>query len=292
MKSLSMLLAAAVVISPVYGHIPVASAQVEARDSLRGFRFTTKRRVVLMPIQDVSGGQASGLTQFAGEVLNQTLRNGGVKTVAWFKVQRKLKEVMSGGAATSPTGMAGSGNPYGQASPYGQGNPYAQQMQMMQMQQMQMMNAGMASRFGGGGGNSGAQGLVNDSNIIELIEAAKILGARYIIRPVVLKASGTQNSTTSINPVGAMFGMPSKRKVEKNSEIDIKVDIISTSAEDIIASKTFTGRTVQVGKERANKLNGITGMQFFGGGSNTDQMKAAFYNTMDKIVEFLEYKMV
>jgi hypothetical protein len=92
--------------------------------------------------------------------------------------------------------------------------------------------------------------------------------------------------------MGAMFGMPTNRKVEKNSEIDIKVDIISTSAEDIIASKTFTGRTVQVGKERANKLNGITGMQFFGGGSNTDQMKAAFYNTMDKIVEFLEYKMV
>ena len=293
MKALSALLIASIAVAPsLIAEQPVV-AQEQVRDSLSGFRFTTKRRVVVMPVQDKSGGQAGGLTDFAGEVLNQTLRNGGVKTVAWFKVQRKLKEMMSGGAAASPMGM-GAASPYGGGSPYGQGNPqaaYMQQMQMMQMQQMQMMNAGMASRFGGGGGNSGAQGLVNDSNIIELIEAAKVLGARYIIRPVVLKASGTQNSTTSITPMGAIFGGSGKRKVETNSEIDIKIDIISTREEDIIASRTFTGRTVQVGKERANRLNGITGMQFFGGGSNTDQMKAAFYNTMDKIVDFLEYKM-
>lgn len=277
MKSLPILLVAALAISPVLGPFQVASAQEEARESLRGFRFTTKRRVVLMPIQDVSGGQATGLTQFAGEVLNQTLRNGGVKTVAWFKVQRKLKEVMSGAAATSSMGSSGL-------------NPYAQQMQMQQMQmqmQMQMMNAA----YGGRGGNNGAQGLVNDSNIIELIESAKILGARYIIRPVILKASGTQNASTSISPVGAIFGIPARVKVENNSEIDIKIDIISTLQEDIIASKTFTGRTVQVGKDRANRLDGITGMQFFGAGTDSNQMKAAFYNTMDKIVEFLEYKM-
>ena len=153
----------------------------------------------------------------------------------------------------------------------------------------QLRNMGMY----GAVGNSNAQSLVNDSNIIELIAVAKSLGARYIIRPIILKASSTQNASTSINPMGAVFGIGSTRtKVENNSEVDIKVEIISTSQEDIIASRTFTGNTTQVGKDRANRLDGITGMKFFGGGTNSDQMKAAFYNTMDKIVEFLEYKMV
>ena len=256
---------------------PGAHAQLESsRDSLSGFRFSTRRKVVLMPVQDKSGGQAGTLTDFATEVFNQTIRNGGVRTIAWFKVQRQLQNTLSGGGVNNVAGIQNSANPYA--------------MQMQQMQMLQMRNMGMYGSMG----NSGAQSLVNDSNIIELIAVAKSLGARYIIRPIILKASSTQNATTSINPMGAFLGVGSstRTKVENNSEVDIKVEIISTSQEDIIASRTFTGNTTQVGKDRANRLDGITGMQFFGGGSNSDQMKAAFYNTMDKIVEFLEYKMV
>ena len=105
MKAFSALLIASMAVAPsLIAEQPVV-AQEQVRDSLSGFRFTTKRRVVVMPVQDKSGGQAGGLTDFAGEVLNQTLRNGGVKTVAWFKVQRKLKEMMSGGCLlyTSPS---------------------------------------------------------------------------------------------------------------------------------------------------------------------------------------------
>ena len=99
MKAFSALLIASMAVAPsLIAEQPVV-AQEQVRDSLSGFRFTTKRRVVVMPVQDKSGGQAGGLTDFAGEVLNQTLRNGGVKTVAWFKVQRKLKEMMSGGVS-------------------------------------------------------------------------------------------------------------------------------------------------------------------------------------------------
>jgi len=260
---------------------PRAHAQLESsRDSLSGFRFSTRHKVVLMPVQDKSGGQAAALTDFATEVFNQTIRNGGVRTIAWFKVQRQLQNTLSGG------GVGGGVNNV--AGIQNSANPYAMQMQQMQM--LQMRNMGMYGSMG----NSGAQSLVNDSNIIELIAVAKSLGARYIIRPIILKASSTQNATTSINPMGAFLGVGSstRTKVENNSEVDIKVEIISTSQEDIIASRTFTGNTTQVGKDRANRLDGITGMQFFGGGSNSDQMKAAFYNTMDKIVEFLEYKMV
>ena len=254
-----------------------ACAQLEApRDSLSGFRFSTRRKVVLMPVQDKSGGQAGALTDFATEVFNQTIRNGGVRTIAWFKVQRQLQNTLSGGGVNNVAGIQNNSNPYA--------------MQMQQMQMLQMRNMGMYGSLG----NSGAQSLVNDSNIIELIAVGKSLGARYIIRPIILKASSTQNASTSINPMGAVFGIGSSTriKVENNFEVDIKVEIISTSQEDIIASRTFTGKTTQVGKDRANRLDGITGQQFFGGGTNSDQMKAAFYNTMDKIVEFLEYKMV
>ena len=263
-----------------------AFAQLEApRDSLSGFRFSTRRKVVLMPVQDKSGGQAGALTDFATEVFNQTIRNGGVRTIAWFKVQRQLQNTLSGG------GVGGGVNNV--AGIQNSANPYAMQMQQMQMQQMQMLQMRTMGMYGSTG-NSGAQSLVNDSNIIELIAVAKSQGARYIIRPIILKASSTQNASTRINPMGAVFGIGSstRTKVENNSEVDIKVEIISTSQEDIIASRTFTGNTTQVGKDRANRLDGITGMKFFGGGTNSDQMKAAFYNTMDKIVEFLEYKMV
>ena len=273
---ISALAAGSLTVLPEQG----AHAQLESsRDSLSGFRFSTRHKVVLMPVQDKSGGQAGALTEFATEVFNQTIRNGGVKTIAWFKVQRQMQNTLSGGGVGGGmNNVAGIQNSH---------NPYAMQMQQMQM--LQMRNMGMYGAMG----NSGAQSLVNDSNIIELIAVAKSLGARYIIRPIVLKASSTQNASTSINPMGAIFGIGSstRTKVENNSEVDIKVEIISTTAEDIIASRTFTGNTTQVGKARANRLDGITGMQFFGGGSNSDQMKAAFYDTMDKIVEFLEYKM-
>ena len=56
----------------------------------------------------------------------------------------------------------------------------------------------------------------------------------------------------------------------------------------LIAIKTFSGRSVQVSKERANILDGITGSAAFGGGSNINQTKIAFYDILDKIVEFLE----
>ena len=61
--------------------------------------------------------------------------------------------------------------------------------------------------------------------------------------------------------------------------------------EDIIASKTFSGRSVLVGKERANVLDGITGSQIFSSGTDSDQTRIAFYDTIDKIVDFLSDKM-
>lgn len=138
-----------------------ACAHLEApRDSLSGFRCSTRRKVVLMPVQDKSGGQAGALTDFATEVFNQTIRNGSVRTIAWFKVQRQLQNTLSGGGVDIVAGIQNNSNPYA--------------MQMQQMQVLQMRNMGMYGSMG----NSGAQSLVNDSNIIELIAVGKSLGAR------------------------------------------------------------------------------------------------------------------
>jgi curli biogenesis system outer membrane secretion channel CsgG len=86
-------------------------------------------------------------------------------------------------------------------------------------------------------------------------------------------------------------GAAVRTKTENNAEVDLKIDIINTYEEDIIASKTFSGRSVLVGKERANVLDGITGSQIFSAGSTADQSRIAFYDTIDKIVEFLDDKM-
>ena len=251
----------------------VEEYQKEENETLRGIRTHTKRKVVLMPVSSAGGGGGgyvnpmmmsgggggAALAPFATEIMTQAFLNEGIKTVAWFKVSKELKEVLGEGQQNA--------------------SPYAQQMQQMQMMQ-------------GGGGQS----LVNDNNLNELIVAARNLGACYVVRPVILKASNTKDSKTSGNPLGVAFGVSRmKTTTNSNAEVDIKISIISTREEldnPIIAIKTFSGRSVQVSKERANVLDGITGGAAFGGGSNTNQTKIAFYDTIDKIVEFLEDKMI
>ena len=235
----------------------------ESNETLRGIRSHTNRKVVLMPITSATGnanpymgammGTSSNgaeLTGFATEIMNQSFRNEGIKTVAWFKVSKKLKEVLN----------TSSGNSYSGVNIYG-----------------------------------GNQTQVNDENLNEVIEVAKELDACYVVRPVILKASNTSNTQTSYNPVGIALGfggLAGSSKTTNNAEIDIKIDIISTREEDIIASKTFSGRSAQVTKKRANTLDGITGSNLFSGGSSNDQLRIAFYDTIDKIVEFLEDKML
>ena len=223
----------------------------QKKESLRGIRTHTNKKVVLMPVTNANTSnspympQINDLSGFATEIMNQSFRNEGIQTVAWFKVSKKLKEVI------------GENN----QSPYG--------------------------------AFVGSSNLVSDENINELIITAKELGACYIVRPVILKSSANTKTSTSANPLGVMVfgGLAVKTKTESNAEVDLKIDIINTNEEDIIASKTFSGRSALVGKERANILDGITGSQIFSAGSSSDQTRIAFYDTIDKIVEFLDDKM-
>lgn len=251
-----------------YGAVPnrqkPATKNPEAgQDALRGIQNTTSNKVVIMPVVDKSG-QRSSLPEFATEVLNQSVRNGGITTVAWFKVEKQLKTEL----AASKTSNSNPLDAYSTA--------YA---------------AAYAATTGINTGSSIL--LANDSNLNELITAGKKLGARYILRSVILKQSN--NTETKIRQeitFSTLFGFGSPYKTEQvtSAEVDVKVDIISTIQEDIIASKTFSGRSVSVDKERANRLDGITGMQIFGSGSTGDATKIAFYDTIDKIVEFLQAK--
>ena len=210
----------------------------DSGETLRGIRSTTASAVILVPVTDKSG-QGSALAEFATEVINQSVRNGGIKTVAWFKVEKALKKELAGS------------------------NPYAM---------------------------AGGSGLVNDSNMNEVISSGKKLGAKYILRPVILKQSNNSETTggTKCLPFVGCIATPTQTK--NNAEVDVKVDIISIREEDIIASKTFSGRSQEVNKERALRLDGITGMQIFSGSSQTDSTKIAFYDTIDKIVDFLQAK--
>ena len=233
-----------------------------SKETLRGIRYHTKRKVVLMPVTSASGSAASpygvpvpgagaDLSGFATEIMNQSFRNEGIKTVAWFKVSKKLKELLAS-----------------------QNNNQQQMMVNMYGQQ---------------------SSIVNDENLNEVIQVAKDFSACYVVRPVILKSSSNTNTKTSYNPVGLAFGfggLAGSTKTTSNAEIDLKIDIISTREEDIIASKTFSGRSALVSKDRANVLDGITGASIFSGGSQSDQTRIAFYDTIDKIVEFLEDKML
>jgi hypothetical protein len=210
-------------------------------EALRGIRSTTRSKVVLMPVTDKSG-QGSSLDEFASEVLNQALLNGGISTVPWFKVNKELKQAMKGGNVYAPVLI------------------------------------GSSSRA------------VSDENIPELIATSKKLGARYILRPVILSQSQNSEVRTGMT-VGMLFGLggPSVKRSD-SATVTVKLDIISTLEEDIIASKTFSGQSQQVTKDRANVLDGITGMQIFSQGSSMDSTKIAFYDTVDKIAEFLQDK--
>ena len=99
------------------------SSQIsEATDeTLRGIRYHTKRKVVLMPVTSKEGSNSTNnynpfastsggaaLTGFATEIMNQSVLNEGINTVAWFKVTKELKKVVGNVANyNDPFGSSG-----------------------------------------------------------------------------------------------------------------------------------------------------------------------------------------
>ena len=110
------------------------------------------------------------------------------------------------------------------------------------------VNAAMNKKFGQTGLDRAD--LTNDSFIPELMEVGKTLGARYIIRPVILNQTDSSSTETRANPaafvpVVGMFARSTKTKTKtktmSSATVTLKIDIISIKEEDSIGAKRFEG---------------------------------------------------
>ena len=223
--------------------------------------------IIVMPVVDKSGHtgmQGNAFSEFTTEVLNQAVRNTGVKTLAWFKVSKALEEEVYGISDQKSKS----------ASPF-----------------KMVLSPGLK------------QDLTSDLYITEMIQAAKRLKAKYIIRPVILKLFTSSKIETEAPTCLPIIGCVNKGKSDLFvfGEADIKIDIISTSQEDIVASRTFSGRSVDVTKDRANRIDAVVGSQYFKSESDTcatrdkdicneGKLKLALYDTVDKVVDFIGNK--
>ena len=152
------------------------------------------------------------------------------------------------------------------------------------------VNAAMNKKFGQTGLNRAD--LTNDSFIPELMEVGKTLGARYIIRPVILNQTDSSSTETRANPaafvpVVGMFARSTKTKTKSSATVTLKIDIISIKEEDIIGAKRFEGAV------RDEKTS--SGYSYsYGATSSTGGMsamaKGALYDAIFQAVDFISDK--
>lgn len=133
--------------------------------------------------------------------------------------------------------------------------------------------------------------LLSDGSLMDLIKVGKKNGVSYILRPVLLKKSLAASAQTQQTGWGYVLGGSLNTQIFVDSEIDLKVDIIDVKSEDIVGSKTFSGRSRSVTKERANTLDGIIGQSIVLPGNEQESYQAAFYDTVDKVLDFLLLKL-
>tara|TARA_B100001939_G_scaffold318118_1_gene305284 strand:+ start:100 stop:990 length:891 start_codon:yes stop_codon:yes gene_type:complete len=152
------------------------------------------------------------------------------------------------------------------------------------------VNSAMNKKFGQTGLNRAD--LTNDAFIPELMEVGKTLGARYIIRPVILNQTDSSSTETRANPaafvpVVGMFARSTKTKTKSSATVTLKIDIISIKEEDIIGAKRFEGAV------RDEKTS--SGYSYsYGASSSTGGMsamaKGALYDAIFQAVDFISDK--
>ena len=234
----------------------------------RGKKVNRIRPIIIMPVVDKSGHkgmQGGAFKDFSTEILNQAMRNTGVKTVPWFKVSKALEQEV-----------------YGLSNTKQSNSPYAL-----------MIVPGMK------------QDLTSDLYITEMISAGEKLKADYIVRPVVLKLLTSSRVDTKKGRCLPMLGCSSdKTQLRVYGDVSIKIDIISIAEQDFLASRTFNGRSVDVTKERAVRIDNVVGSRVFADESafscesdiknkdicNESKLKIAIYDTIDKIVDYVDAK--
>lgn len=269
MRSVARGIATAAACLTVAGLVPIEALSQDSSSSGPSIFSGTKRsltsKIILMPVVDKSSysGSQGAFKDFTTEVLNQAIRNSGVTTLPWFKVSKALEEEVYGAPSA------------GQSS-----SPFRM-----------VMGAGLK------------QDLTSDLYVSEMISAGSKLRADYIIRPVILKLTTSSKVETTRPTCLPIFGCVNKgtSSLQVFGEADIKVDIISIRQQDIIASRTFSGRSVEVTKERLLRIDALVGSQAFSSPDcsgiisdkdicNDSKLKLALYDTVDKVVEFIDLK--
>jgi hypothetical protein len=224
--------------------------KAQERDRLKNVSFSTKGSIILMPCRDKSGNQLMGVStenEFCTETFNQLIRDGGAKTVSWFKVNAELQKIVDSGKKNNSS------------------NPFLS------------------------GTNMGASrgDYTNDSYIPELIRAGKMLGAKYVIRPVVLNKESVQSNETKVSMGFMGFGAGAKSLSEKKANVTIKIDVISVAEQDIIGSKSFVGSV-------SEKKSGGVGYELdrnVGGGGMDGPTRSAMMEAIYKSVEYVSERM-
>jgi hypothetical protein len=233
----------------IVASVPV-SALAQDQDRLKNVSFSTKGAIILMPCRDKSGNQLMGMTtenEFCTETFNQLVRDGGAKTVTWFKVNSELQRILDSGKKNSSS------------------NPFLS------------------------GTNMGASrgDYTNDSYIPELIKAGKALGAKYVVRPVVLNKESVQSSNTKVSMGFMGFGAGARTESEKKANVTIKVDIIGVADQDIIGSKSFSGSI----SEKKTSGAGYELDRSGGAGGLDGPTRAAMMEAIYKAVEYVSERM-
>ena len=152
------------------------------------------------------------------------------------------------------------------------------------------VNSAMNKKFGQTGLNRAD--LTNDSFIPELMEVGKTLGARYIIRPVILNMTDTSSTETKTNPaafvpVFGMFASSTKTKTKSSATVTLKVDIISIREEDIIGAKRFEGAVRD--EKTSSGFSYSYGASSSMGGMSA-KAKGALYDAIYQAVDFISDK--
>ena len=183
-----------------------------------------------MPCVDKSGtdlmsGGGTTNNEFCTETYNQLMRDGGAKTISWFKVNSELERIVKGAAKNA--------------------NPFLS------------------------GTSLGKTDYTNDMYIPELIKAAKVLGAKYIIRPVVLNKESTQEQNMNV----------------RTGFMGIGAGVDRSSSQDIVASKSFAG-DVNTTKKTQKGL-GFESNSFGSAGGMDAGTRAAMTDAIYKSIEYI-----
>ena len=222
----------------------------EQEDKIRNVTFATNASVVLMPCMDKSGNAVMGMptkNEFCTEVLNQLIRDGGARTVSWFKVNKELQKVVNGGWF----GIGGGGNK--QEKKDLTGDLYLNELII-------------ASKR---------------------LRAKYIVRAVVLNKDSVSSTTNKGPGAAAYVPYVGLFANKSGRsETKKSSNVTIKFDVISIPEEDIVATRTFTGDVNTVKKQQGYGGFEMSNASFNMGGMDAGT-RAAMTDALYKGVEYL-----